>query len=814
MATRQARIGDLSDELTSFVGRRREANDIRKLLVDSRLVTLTGIGGIGKTRLATRVAADVRRTFPDGVWLVDLSELQTPEPPAAAARTAQVASDSDTIASLVAAALGLREQGGDRPLRRLTAALGARHLMLVLDNCDHFLAACAELTDALLSASPDVRVLATSREPLGTRGEVCYQVPPLPTPGPGGSGPGAVGSNDSVALFVSRARCAVPSFRLTEHNAAAVAELCRRLDGLPLAIELAAVRVRALAPQQILDRLTDRFALLSRGHRTAPRRQRMLKACVDGSFDSCDESERLLWGRLSVFVGGVELDAITDVCTDDLIVADDVPDLVRRLTEKSILVRADVADPTGAGGTPRYRMLETIRDYGKDLLAGAGDDGALHRRHQAWCHRLVTRAAAEWLSGRQAYWNARLTLEHANLRAAVEYCRSEPGWAELSLEIAVGLPSSYVWGRGLFRESRRWLDLGLAGTSGDTPLRARAMLLSGHLAVIQGDAEAGLASVARGEEIARRLGLPVEAALAAYVRGVVHLYGNGPADAIGELERVGALLSTAARLKPRDKELRLSGLILLGVAAAVVGDHDRATACHREVVTFAERLGEGHYQSYARWPLALAAWQAGEPAEAAAHLASNIRLKRADGSVDRFGVAQSVEGLAWIAAAQQRYERAATLLGAAAGLWSGSGLSVEGFQHLAGHHDDCERETREALGPSAFAESFGRGESLSYDDVLAYALDEQPRAAVAERAWTPLTRRERTVAELVARGLSNQEIAAELVLSRRTAESHVEHIRTKLGFSNRAQIASWFVSQQVAEETREKLATRVVTDSR
>jgi len=362
----------------------------------------------------------------------------------------------------------------------------------------------------------------------------------------------------------------------------------------------------------------------------------------------------------------------------------------------------------------------------------------------------------------------------------------------------VAVPSSYWWRRGLFRESRRWLDRALAGSTEPSTLRARALLLDSHLALIQGDAETGGRLLDGGEELARRLGATAELALAAYVRGVVALYGDDLPAAIATFERMLWMLpAVPSRTSGRAMELRLSGHIMIGVAAAMTGDHDRADACHREVLAITEPVGETHYQSYARWPLALSAWRQGRVEEAAAHLAVALRLKRGAGSSDHFGAAQCLEGLAWIAGSRRDHRRAAMLLGAADALWTETGLPPTGFQHLTAMHDTCERQARDALGDLRFTEAFDFGRALTYKDAVAAALDEQPHPPPPPAEGpTPLSRREQQVAELITLGLSNSQIAARLVVSRRTAESHVEHILTKLTLDNRTQVAAWIAARR------------------
>jgi DNA-binding NarL/FixJ family response regulator len=458
--------------------------------------------------------------------------------------------------------------------------------------------------------------------------------------------------------------------------------------------------------------------------------------------------------------------------------------------EKSVLVRDDVRDVLGERA--RYRMPETIGDFGRDKLVEAGERDALRARHRDWYQELVDTAETEWISGRQQYWMARLAREHSNLRAAVEFCLAEPGETDTALRLTVTVPRMYWWTGGLLSEGRRWLDLALARAPAPTVLRARALILDAQMTVLQ-RAEDGERLLDEGERLARELGGTLELALAAYVRGHVRLVrGDLPATirAVEESQEIlSALPEASAGML---LELRLGLRILLGLAAGLAGDHQRADACLRDMLAIAEARSESIYRSYALWGLALSAWRQGEADRTQALLNESLRLKRAPGAPDPYGIARCVEASAWAAAARGQFPRAATLLGAAQAQWTEAAAPITAQRYLVGHHDACERQTRTALGGPGFAEAFASGESLSYDDAVAYALSEQHRPAKPAAAGGPaaLTRREREVAALLAEGLSNREIAEALVISQRTAESHVEHILAKLGVANRAQAAA------------------------
>ena len=747
-------------------------------------MTLIGVGGTGKTRLARRVAADLRRAYPDGAWFVDLTELHAP------GQHPSDGGDPDTLAYLVGATLGLRKRSDGSQLRLLVDQLADRHTLLVLDNCEHLLPIPALFADALLRACPRLWILATSREPLSVDGEHLFSVPPLPVPDLLRTPSMAdLVRCEAVALFVARAQTAVPGFAVTTDNQAAVVGICRRLDGLPLAIELAAARIRVLAPQQILDRLTDRFAMLSRGSRTAPERQQTLRACVDWSFELCDKPERMLWARLSVFSGVFEQDAIEGVCAHENQSPAELLEVTAGLVDRSILARDD------HGSVVCYRMLETIRDYGDEILRADAELAVLRRRHRDWYHGLASRAHAEWISDRQPYWLARLGREHPNLRAAVEYCLTEPGEAETALRIALCLPVHYWWGRGLLSDCRRWLDRALAQSQVPTALRARALLLAGDLAFVHGDIDAATRLSALGADLARRLDDPDSMAHAAYTRGIGALVQNDLAAATGSFEHALAIMATLAE---PNLDLHLRVLIALAVAAAMAGERARADGCCREMLSITVRLGSDFYHPSALWSSGVVTWLRGDLQEASAQVAESLRLKRASGLGDDFGTVLCLAVLAWIAAGQRRYERAATLLGIADALSAELGAPISTYRHLVGHHDECARQARAALGDAAFADAVGHGRGLPYDDALAYALSQRRTSAPqpSQDTATGLTRREREVADLLADGLSNKEIAAALVISQRTAESHVEHILTKLGFTSRTQVIAWVSAQR------------------
>ncbi|MGY4785938.1 protein kinase domain-containing protein [Rhodococcus opacus] len=765
--------GNLPLELTSFVDRRLEVRETRKLLGLSRAVTLTGIGGVGKTRLALRVAENERRAFAGGVQLVELGELR----------------DRSLVVEVVAATLGLRNRTA-RPLSELLIEfLASRELLLVLDNCEQVIDAVAELADALLRTCPGVRILATSREPLGIGGESVQRVAPLPVPDPGRT-PSVAGlpSYDAMTLFADRGAAVVPGFAITEGNAATVAKICQRLDGLPLAIELAAARLRAMAPEQILQRLTDQFGLLTHGSRGAPTRQQTLRASIDWSYELCASAEQQVWARMSVFAGSFELDAAQGVCGEG-IEPNDLIDVLESLVDKSILIREQ------PGAVVRFRMLETLHDYGRDKAQQAGDYLQLRRRHRTWYQRLALDAETDWISPRQLDWIARLDREQPNLREALAFSLSDDEEPESALSFAAAL-YPFWFSRGLLSEGRHWLDPGLARRTGEkSAVRAKALYLADGLADMQGDLEAAAARVAEVRVIADATADPLTHAFAALAE-VHHALHTG------DLPRACTPLEAGLEVFDAHGDLvaHLTALLALGWAYEVHGDTPRVLACQERVLTITEAHGESVYRSHALWANAVATWRQGDRDRPVRQLEESLRLSRERN--DPFVARICLEALAWIAAADGLARHATVLMGAAQALGLMVGSAKVVFPNLLVHHEECERIARHTLGEGAFEATRREGGSMDFEAAADYALGEERKAAAhTSGPSTELTKRERQVADLVAEGLTNKAIATRLVISQRTAQGHVEHILVKLGFTSRAQIAAWVVERGRTEQT-------------
>lgn len=767
-----SRLGNLPVDVTSFVGRRRELAEAKALLSTSRLLTLTGMGGVGKTRLAIKMAADLHRGFADGVWLVELAGLQ----------------DAGLLGQTVSAALGIDDRSAGRSVTTLSSFLRKRQMLMVLDNCEHLLDACAVMADALLRACPELRILATSRQPLGIAGEQTLVVPPLSFPeadlGPAEEGFTRYGA---VSLFVDRAAAVRPGFTIDARNQVAVAGICRRLDGIPLAIELAVGRLRSLSADQLLERLDDRYALLTGGSRAALPRQQTLRALIDWSFDLCSPSEQLLWARLSVFADGFDLDAAEQVCSGGEVPAGDVLDLVSGLVDKSVVVADE------RGGRVRYQLSETLREYGRDRLTDAGQARALRRRHRDMYRSLVTRAEAGWFGPAQVELFARLRLEHANLRAALGFCLTEPGDAPVGLAMASALRFYWVMS-GRPNEGRHWLERTLTSAVGPAQ-RVKGLCVDGYLATVLGNFPSTELRLDEASALAHALDDQSGIADVTQLRGLSALFQGDPLRALPHFEEALAEHGVVG-----DEAALAYDQIQLALSAALLGDDERAVGLFEECLALSESRGEHWIRALAMWALGIEAYRQGDHPRATAAEQQSIRLRLP--LDDRRTIGLNLDILAWTAAADGDSERAARLLGASQAIRETLGTSFGPLGHLAQMQAQCEQSARQTLGDGGFERAFKLGVGLGFDDAVTYALGEKHQPAVrgqgVERespAAVSLTRREREVADLVRRGLSNREIAGTLVISQRTAEAHVEHILTKLGFTSRAQVAAWVAEQ-------------------
>ena len=756
--------GGLRGELTEFVGRRAELARVREALEGARLVTLTGPGGIGKTRLALRAAAVSGRAFDHGVWLTELGGLRDP----------------GLLVDEVARSLGLSDRSARWAVASLADHLETRRILLVLDQCEHLADACAVLADALLRSCPGLRILATSRHVLGVAGEVTMTVPTMTVPATDGPNePGELLRFEAVCLFAERAAAVLPGFAVDASNGVAVAQVCRALDGIPLAVELAAVRLRSLSPGQILDRLGSRFQLLSGGGPASAPHHRTLQAALAWSYELLTDAEQAMWRRVSVFSGSFDLDAAEAVCAVGRVATGQVADLVDALVAKSILLRE-------GRGPARYRLLDTIGEFGLSKLRGRGNERALRRRHRAWYAALAGRQEA--FGPGRAEWIAALDADHENLRAALEYCLSE--------QVAAGTQMAcdlwwYWLTHGHLTEGRRVLAALLDKLDPTAVVRPRALYVAGYLAQFQGDIPAARTWLEASLAEARRAGdVGAEAYASSFLGWDLYF--------LGDPEQGHALAQTALRLHQQsgDQIGVVLALAQIGFIHLCAGEAAAAADWWGECARVSKASGYAWYHAYSQWGLGMAALlRADHDGAAQLERAALRAMRHMD---DPMGVVLCLDALAWAAAAGREAVRAVTLAAAAEAAWAA--IPATPAAPLGAYHDAALGLVRKALPGAEYRAALARGSAMSRAEAIAYALGESPRPAVPISGRPAgdrprLTRREQDVAALVARGQSNSQIAATLVISARTVETHVQHIMDKLGCGSRAQIAAWSAAQ-------------------
>ena len=754
----------LRGELTEFVGRRAELAHVRQALSSGRLVTLTGPGGIGKTRLAVEAASGARRAFSDGVGLAELGGLRDPA----------------LLVPEVARSLGLADKSARWAVASLFDRLAGQRVLLVLDQCEHLADACAVMADALLRACPGLRIVATSRHVLGLAGEVTVVVPPMAVPADGlPAPPEKLLRYEAVRLFADRASAVLPGFTLDAENGATVAAVCRALDGIPLAIELAAVRLRSLSPRQILARLDQRFQLLSGGGPAGLPHHRTLQGALEWSYDLLTEAEQAMWRRVSVFAGSFDLDAAEAVCTGEGIAARSVLDLVDGLVAKSILSYA------AGNAKARYRLLGTIGEFGLQKLRAEGGERLFRARHRDWYAALAARREA--FGPRRAEWITDLDTDHENLRAAIEFCMSDPWEVAAGAELACHL-WRYWETHGHLTEGRRIMAALLDKLDETATVRPQALWVAGFLALVQGDTARARALLEAALAAARQAGDAGNVAYASSFLGYAMYW-------LGEEDQGHALAESALDLHQQSGDQ--VGVVLaqmqIGFLRLRARQVQMAADWFGECARTCESSGNTWYHAYARLGLGVAALLLAD------HGAADVLVRAALDSMrkldDPMGVVLCLDALAWTAAAYDQAPRALTLLAAADTAWAA--IPATPRPDLREHHDAAFAAARDAVPESAVAAAVAEGAAMSPAQAIAYALGEpaQPKARSGTGPATAhpgrLTRREQDVAVLVARGLSNGEIAGELVISPRTVETHVQHIMDKLGVNTRAQIAAW-----------------------
>jgi non-specific serine/threonine protein kinase len=738
-----------------FVGRQRELVQVAELVSRSRLVTLTGAGGSGKTRLALEVARRVASSKPDGPCLVELASL----------------SEGELLPHAFASALEIREVKARPVLDTLQEKLAAYEGLIIVDNCEHLVEACAGLVDHLLRRCPGLTVLATSREPLHVDGEVVWQVPTFSLPKEGASIRDVMRA-ESVALFVARAQQAAPRFDITASNAAEVAAICRRLDGLPLAIELAAARVAVLDLTAIGAQLSDRFRFLTGGFRTAPQRQRTLRAAVDWSYDLLTAAERQLFDRLAVFAGGFDASGALAVCAGGSVLGPQVLDLLGRLIDKSLVVAVDlVAEPR------RYRMLETLRAYGLERLREEGQLDIYTRRHADYMDSLTGPSVIGWDS---AEWLLLMKLEVDNFREALSWSRG----AHESLHLR--LAAAYAWmcmRSGFIGEGRMWLGPALErGGQGPAAL-AQANLAMAFLAWRQSDFEAADRFASEAVRIRRELGDEMNLG---WTIGALAFVRIGTSSARGAIEEQ---LAIAKRLGVRQMEAE--ALLNLGGLEAIAMDVDHALDHLSQSMVLYEAAGPNVPPSLCN-VLGMVLLMLHRPEEARPFVARGLMIRLQ--SHDVIDMAGSLDASAELAFELGAPERAMRIKGASDAIRRRAGSSPTRL--AAASRERWVSHAERALGKAAHA-AWLEGGKLDPEEAGAYALTpvDQPPPRAGASLNTTLSGRENQVAELVAGGLTNDEIAGRLRLSRRTVEAHLDHIRTKLGVRSRVEVATWVTAK-------------------
>lgn len=790
------------------MGREREIGEIKRELEITRLLTLTGAGGSGKTRLALEVARDFIGSYSNGVWLAELAPL----------------SEGELVPQAVAKALGVPERPGEPLAETLSDVLRDRELFLVLDNCEHLVEAAARLVDGLLDSCQDLQVLATSREALGVEGEIIWLVPPLWVPQITSPSPEELEGYESARLFIERARQHNKSFSLDAQNAVWVAEICRRLDGIPLAIELAATRVGVLSVQQISEKLEASLRLLTSGARTAVSRQRTLKGTLDWSYELLSELEKTLFSRLSVFAGGWTLESAEEVATDESVEEGEVLDLLSRLVEKSLVV-AKVTEQ----GEVRYRFLEPIRQCALEKLEESRESKAVRDAHARHFLALAEEAEAELKGPYQLEWLERLEVEYDNVRAALSWAL-EAGEAELGLRLAGAM--WWFWlVRGYTSEGLRWLEAMLAKYDGTlVHVQAKALVGAGRLLLEQGDPERATNLLAEGVTLFREAGLNQGLADSLDNLGIAWAYQ-------GELSRAKTLFEESVGLFREADDLWgvAESLNNLALIAGIHNDRDQETALHKESLRIRRELGDKRGIVMSLVNITFMAVKRGAYGQASSLCEEGLVLGRALGDKgltasllinqglallnrgdsgramelfqvslvvhqemgDKYHLHSDLMSLASVAMMEEKPIRAARLFGAAQALRESTGIALVDVEN-GPFYERFVAAARSQLEEKAWELALQEGRAMSIQGATQYALSEEKPSSSPAAAERPsasssipeypagLTPREVEVLGLVSEGLTNAQIAEELFLSPRTVHRHLNSIYHKIGVSSRS----------------------------
>ena len=769
-------MGELPAELSSLIGRDRDAEQLRELVLHGaeRLVTLTGVGGGGKTRLALRVAADLRASFREGVYLVELAPV----------------SDPQLVPQTILSSFGVAESSKLSPLESLTVTVRGRDLLLVLDNCEHLVDACATVAERLLNACPSLRILATSREPLQIRGERVWRVLPLAFPNlaePRSADDLAACA--SVQLFVERARAVVPTFQLSAQNADAVGRISSRLEGIPLAVELAAARVRVLSVEQICDRLDHALRVLTAGPRTAPTRQQTMRAALDWSYDLLTEPERTVLRRLAVFAGGWDLETAEVVCAGDPVDMPAVLDVVTQLVDKSIVLTGDES------GARQFHLLEPVRQYAEERLVESGEAETVRARHTTAYLNLAEQAAAGLRGPSQMVWLERLERDQSNFRLALLRAEERDEW-EVSLRLVTAL-APFWEARSYLSEGRRWMEAAIerSPTRPMAPsLRARALCAGGRLAYAHGRYGDAVALEEQARDLFDELGDRRGVAAALTELGMTRRLQR-------HLEESTLLLEQGLALSHELGDLPVMALALLnlGITWRIRGEGMRSRLPLEESLGLYRELGDLRSIAVTLAMLGYTELEQGDPAGAAQLFAEALPVHHE--LVDHYFVIFDLLGLAGVLLAQARLADVARLLGAAHKLGESSPDLRRYVERST--YASLLTSARSNLAGAELDAAWGAGYALSVDEAVAFALSavtvsggpapESAAPIATDAIVASLTAREWDVARLIGEGWhTDRQIAERLTISTGTAGVHVQHILHKLGLHSRWQIADWF----------------------
>jgi len=811
-------LNNLPTPLSKFIGREQEIASLRQLLLENRLVTLTGVGGSGKTRLAISLANELLNKFEHGIWFIEFAPLV----------------NDRLVSQTVTTTLGVQEQKNSPLLDNLIEYLQNHQTLLIFDNCEHLINACAQLAEKLLVACQDLSILATSREPLGIPGEIVWGVPPMSVPElqpwrDTTSWEAALRvfrESEAVQLFSNRATLIMPDFELTTENGAWVAEICRRLDGLPLAIELAAARVRTLSVQQIAERLDDRFNLLTGGHRTVSPRQLTLGATLDWSYDLLAETERQVLQRLSVFAGGARLEAVEEVCAGDGVKTGKVLEILSQLVDKSLVVAGQ------RSGEMRYSLLETIRHYAREKLIESGQFEKTKNHHLNYFVEWAEKANVGLSGADQSDWLNRFEAEHENLRAVLEWCAEDERYIDKELGMA-GACGRFWRYRGHMNEGRARISNALArnGAQKRTVLRARALVETGHIAYLQSDYPVVKTLAEEALSICRELGREGQLQLAQaldllgelatetgdheappfYFQEALEIFRElDDARGIGDMHmqmgwalmRIGDLLGAKENLEQAQSIVRDLGNLRylgfsysgLGEVAIRQGELERATSLLEQGLSLARQIKDKWMIATMLGSLGWVALNQNELSEMRKVLRESLALRAELG--DQGGTAWCLEKLAKAAYLEKQYKKAIEIFGAAAALRAPINSVIDDAD--LSEYNRIIADLQAAIGKNAFDSAWAKGESAPLEEVIEEALTDSKETKQIEKGkYGGLSPREREVAILIADGKTNREIADEMSVTPKTIETYVTRILNKLGYDSRVQIATWVIEKKL-----------------